>query len=232
MGSHQYNSQFSGMFEPLHSSAFYGHEAGTSSQTHIQYHTVIMSHHNYPLIICESFFPSIHFQKIMSLTRPDENLNTPQQHQSWTHEVLCQLNANMDESPLHHQTPATWLETPTPQPGAVEKARMNTCQSNCETRNDDLQDSPRRQHPCNTQDENNAPSPPEREEISRRGSLRNRVCIINSFCVTDLKNYSTFVDLPHSSSESFTITNPSFNANHWYWSSNYLTMAAGATPSK
>ena len=147
------------------------------------------------------FFPFYSLsENHMSLTRPEENLNTPQWHQSWTHKVLCQLNANTDESPLHCQTPATWPETPTPQPGAAERARMNTCQSNRETQNDDLQHSPRRWHLCNTQDENNVPSLPECEEISRRGSLRNRVCIINSFCATDLKNYSTFVDLPCSSS--------------------------------
>jgi hypothetical protein len=147
----------------------------------IQYHYPY-SDHNYPLSICESFSFYPLSENHTSRTRHDENLNTAQRHQSWTREVFRQLNANTYESPLRRRTPVTRPETPTPQPGAVERARMNTRQSNRETRNDDLQDSPRRRHPRNTQDENHALSPPERKEISRRVSLRNRVRISIILC--------------------------------------------------
>lgn len=62
----------------------------------------------------------------MLFNRPYEELNTPQQYQSQTHEALCQLDTDMDKSPHCRQVPATRPETPTPQPGAAERARMNS----------------------------------------------------------------------------------------------------------
>ena len=177
-----------------------------------QYHAVITTTHwqyvsNFP------FNPLA--ENHMWLNRPDKNLNTPQWHQRQTHTAFCQLNVNADESPRRRQTPAPRPETPTPQPGAVERARMNSCQSRRETRND-LQDSPRRWHPCNTENASHALSPPEREASARSVFLGNRVHIINFFCATEVSSYCLFRP-PCSSSESHTITKPSFNANgRWH----------------
>jgi hypothetical protein len=125
----------------------------------------------------------------MYLTRPDENLNTPQQHQSRTRAAFRQLNVN-DESPRRRRTPAPRPETPTPQPGAVERARMNSRQLRRETWND-LQDSPMRRHPRNTEDESHALIPPERE--TRRVFIGNRVrTVIDSFCMTEASSYLLF----------------------------------------
>ena len=129
----------------------------------------------------------------------------------------------MDESPRRCRTPAPRPETPTPQPGAVERARMNFRQSRHETLNN-LQDSPRRRHPCNTENASHTLSPPEREASARSVFLGNRVRIINFFCAIELSYYRLFRP-PCSSSESHTITKPSFNANGcWHQSSNYLPM--------
>ena len=97
----------------------------------------------------------------------------------------------MDESPRRRRTPAPRPETPTPQPGAVERARMNSCQSRRETWND-LQDSPRRQHPCNTENASHALSPPEHKASARSVFLGNKVCIINFFCATEVSSYCLF----------------------------------------
>ena len=92
------------------------------------------SDQDYQQTICEQIIPSICLQKNhIQLTRCDENLNTPQWHQSRTCTAVRQLNVNTDESPRHHRTPAPRPETPTPLPGAVERARRNPCQSRHET---------------------------------------------------------------------------------------------------
>ena len=108
---------------------------------------------------------------------------------------------------------------------------MNSRQLRHETRND-LQDSPRRRHPRNTENASHALSPPECKASARSVFLGNKVCIINFFCATEVSSYRLFRP-PCSSSESHTITKPSFNANgHWHQSSNYLPMETGATTSK
>ena len=90
----------------------------------------------------------------MLFNRPYEELSTPQQYQSQTREALRRLNTDVDESPRCCRVPATRPETPTPQPGAAERARMNSRHTAREIRNNDLQDSPRRRRPRDTQDEN------------------------------------------------------------------------------
>ena len=70
---------------------------------------------------------------------------------------------------------------------------MNSRQSKRETRND-LQDSPRRRHPRNTENASHALSPLEREASARSVFLGNRVRIqvINFFCATEVSSYCLF----------------------------------------
>jgi hypothetical protein len=68
---------------------------------------------------------------------------------------------------------------------------MNSRQSRRETRND-LQDSPRRRHPRNTENASHALSPPECEASARSVFLGNRVRIINFFCATEVSSYRLF----------------------------------------
>jgi hypothetical protein len=58
---------------------------------------------------------------------------------------------------------------------------MNMCQLQRETWNNELQDSPRRRHPRNMQDENLAPDPPDSEGSARRVALGRKVRSISSF---------------------------------------------------
>ena len=90
----------------------------------------------------------------MPFNRPYETLNTPQRHQSRTREAFRQRNINVDESPRRCRTPATRPETPTPPPGAAESARMQARQSARDIWDNDLEDSPRRRRPGESQDEN------------------------------------------------------------------------------
>ena len=68
---------------------------------------------------------------------------------------------------------------------------MNFRQSRRETLNN-LQDSPRRRHPRNTENASHTLSPPEREASARSVFLGNRVHIINFFCATELSSYRLF----------------------------------------
>ena len=77
--------------------------------------------------------PSIRLQKIIFNSLGVMKTSTLLRHQSQTHAAVHQLNVNTDESPRCHRTPAPRPETPTPLPGAVERARLNSCQSRCET---------------------------------------------------------------------------------------------------
>jgi hypothetical protein len=68
---------------------------------------------------------------------------------------------------------------------------MNSRQSRRETRSD-LQDSPRRRHPRNTENASHALSPPECEASARSVFLGSRVRIINFFCATEVSSYHLF----------------------------------------
>lgn len=84
------------------------------------------------------------------------------------------LNAN--DTPQGCHTPSTPRpETSTFQSEAVEHARTNSRWSGRESRNNDLQDSPRRRHPRDAQDENCAPGPSEGAGSMRRAVSENRV---------------------------------------------------------
>ncbi|KAF8153123.1 hypothetical protein B0H34DRAFT_819578 [Crassisporium funariophilum] len=85
------------------------------------------------------------------ITTPSDN-----RQQRRTREASRRLNENRDESPSRRRTPAPRPETPTPQPGAVERTRAASRRSRREIRENDLQNSPRRQRTSTTQDENRA----------------------------------------------------------------------------
>ena len=158
----------------------------------------------------------------MPFNRPYEKLNTPQQQQSRTREALRQCNINVDESPHRRRTPAARPETPTPLPGAAESARMQARQSARDIRDNDLEDSPRRRRPSETQDENQPFSVSSSGGSVMRHGLGSRVCCIKRTYV--LPDLIFLLDSPCSYFGPPLITKPSFYPICcWRQSSNHFT---------